>query len=265
MVGQGEAAIVHAVGLPYRERSHFDAQQVLESGGTRPYELSTGWLGRALVASGSKGLALNTAVPLVLRGRAESTPGRRRRCRNRRPIWSPGSSACTPTTPRWRRRCARARQLRADTPAADAGRGAATMAGSGPRAGAFVRLVAPRGRVPGPARRAAGGGARARRLGHPCEPGQAERPARRRIAPARRSAWPRCATASSPAAPGSARSVVVVDRVRPRGRGQRHARHRPRHRRRRLRARRRGPGRAGRSPTGRASRRASATRAATCA
>ena len=71
MVGRGEAAVVHAVGLPYRERSHFDAQQVLESGGTRPYEFSTGWLGRALAASGSKGIALNTTVPLVLRGRAD--------------------------------------------------------------------------------------------------------------------------------------------------------------------------------------------------
>ena len=39
MVGQRRAGVVHAVGLPYRERSHFDAQQVLESGGTRPYEL----------------------------------------------------------------------------------------------------------------------------------------------------------------------------------------------------------------------------------
>jgi uncharacterized protein (DUF1501 family) len=46
----GELAVVHATGLPYRERSHFDAQQVLESGGTRPYELSTGWLARALAA-----------------------------------------------------------------------------------------------------------------------------------------------------------------------------------------------------------------------
>ncbi|MGZ5155635.1 MAG: DUF1501 domain-containing protein [Caldimonas sp.] len=71
MFGRGEASVIHAVGLPYRERSHFDAQQVLESGGTRPYELSTGWLGRALTASGSKGIALNTTVPLVLRGRTE--------------------------------------------------------------------------------------------------------------------------------------------------------------------------------------------------
>lgn len=67
---RGELAIVHAVGLPYRERSHFDAQQVLESGGSRPYELSTGWLGRALQASGHRGVGLSTAVPLALRGAA---------------------------------------------------------------------------------------------------------------------------------------------------------------------------------------------------
>jgi uncharacterized protein (DUF1501 family) len=71
MFGRGELLIVHAVGLPYRERSHFDAQQVLESGGTRPYELNTGWLGRALGHSGAKGIAINTAVPLVLRGSAQ--------------------------------------------------------------------------------------------------------------------------------------------------------------------------------------------------
>ena len=64
----GELAVVHAAGLPYRERSHFDAQQVLESGGMRPYELTTGWLGRALAPSAAKSLALNTTVPLVLRG-----------------------------------------------------------------------------------------------------------------------------------------------------------------------------------------------------
>jgi uncharacterized protein (DUF1501 family) len=67
----GELIVVHATGLPYRERSHFDAQQVLESGGTRPHELSTGWLGRALQASGRRGVALSTAVPLALRGAAE--------------------------------------------------------------------------------------------------------------------------------------------------------------------------------------------------
>jgi uncharacterized protein (DUF1501 family) len=65
-------AVLHATGLPYRERSHFDAQQVLESGGTRPYELSTGWLGRAMQAPVQlRAVALQTAVPLVLRGPME--------------------------------------------------------------------------------------------------------------------------------------------------------------------------------------------------
>jgi uncharacterized protein (DUF1501 family) len=68
MYGRGELVVLHAVGLPYRDRSHFDAQQVLESGGVRPYELSTGWLARALAPSGVKSIALSTAVPLVLRG-----------------------------------------------------------------------------------------------------------------------------------------------------------------------------------------------------
>ena len=69
MYDKREMAVVHATGLAYRERSHFDAQQVLESGGTKPYELATGWLGRALSAERERsGLALTTAVPLVLRG-----------------------------------------------------------------------------------------------------------------------------------------------------------------------------------------------------
>lgn len=71
MYGRGELLVVHATGLPYRERSHFDAQQLLESGGTRPHEITTGWLGRALAAQRRKGVALQTAVPLLLRGPAE--------------------------------------------------------------------------------------------------------------------------------------------------------------------------------------------------
>jgi len=73
MYGQGELAVLHAVGLPYRERSHFDAQQVLESGGSQPYQLDTGWLGRAVAAATPgplRAVALDTAVPLALRGPA---------------------------------------------------------------------------------------------------------------------------------------------------------------------------------------------------
>lgn len=70
MWGRKELAVIHATGLPYRERSHFDAQNVLEGGGERPYQLATGWLGRALKANGQSGMALSTAVPLILRGPA---------------------------------------------------------------------------------------------------------------------------------------------------------------------------------------------------
>jgi uncharacterized protein (DUF1501 family) len=49
MYKAGQAAIVHAVASPYRERSHFDGQDVLESGLTRPGG-DTGWLNRALAS-----------------------------------------------------------------------------------------------------------------------------------------------------------------------------------------------------------------------
>src|ERR1700750_2343882 len=46
----GAATIVHAVATPYRERSHFDGQDVLESGLGTPGATDTGWLNRALLA-----------------------------------------------------------------------------------------------------------------------------------------------------------------------------------------------------------------------
>jgi uncharacterized protein (DUF1501 family) len=71
MHGRKELLVVHATGLPYKERSHFDAQNVLEHGGVKPHELSTGWLARALPhIAGQRAVALDTAVPLVLRGAA---------------------------------------------------------------------------------------------------------------------------------------------------------------------------------------------------
>ena len=73
------ATIVHAAATPYRERSHFDGQDVLESGLTRPGTVDTGWLNRALVAlasdgqvdvRGSRALGVGSVTPLVVRGRA---------------------------------------------------------------------------------------------------------------------------------------------------------------------------------------------------
>src|SRR3546814_10463155 len=48
LYARGEAAIVHAVASPYRGRSHFDGQDILESGAARPYARHDGWIGRRL-------------------------------------------------------------------------------------------------------------------------------------------------------------------------------------------------------------------------
>jgi uncharacterized protein (DUF1501 family) len=66
--GEGALLVVHAVASAYRERSHFDAQQLLESGGARPFELNNGWLGRALAIDDRQGVALSPGLPLALRG-----------------------------------------------------------------------------------------------------------------------------------------------------------------------------------------------------
>jgi uncharacterized protein (DUF1501 family) len=69
------AAVIHAVATPYRDRSHFDGQDVLESGFAGPGRVQSGWLNRALEAlpRGERvmnGLAIGPTAPLVLRGAA---------------------------------------------------------------------------------------------------------------------------------------------------------------------------------------------------
>ncbi len=71
-----ELAVLHAVASPYRERSHFDAQNVLESGDLRPHGSASGWINRALTAmpagaTREAGVALGANVPLAMRGPAE--------------------------------------------------------------------------------------------------------------------------------------------------------------------------------------------------
>ena len=39
----GEASFFHAVASPYRDRSHFDGQNVLETGGSAAYQVKDGW------------------------------------------------------------------------------------------------------------------------------------------------------------------------------------------------------------------------------
>ncbi|BCG98130.1 hypothetical protein MesoLj131b_01300 [Mesorhizobium sp. 131-2-5] len=72
-----QAAVVHAAATGYRERSHFDGQDVLESGFAGPGHVATGWLNRALesLPAGDRvatlgGLAVGPSTPLVIRGAA---------------------------------------------------------------------------------------------------------------------------------------------------------------------------------------------------
>jgi uncharacterized protein (DUF1501 family) len=74
-----QAAIVHAVATPYRERSHFDGQDVLESGLAKPGATDSGWLNRALATLEPAGraeakpqniFAVGPVTPLVVRGTA---------------------------------------------------------------------------------------------------------------------------------------------------------------------------------------------------
>lgn len=68
MFTAGELLAVHAAALPYDARSHFDAQDLLENGTTRPKGARDGWLNRALPAVGLPATAIGGGVPLVLRG-----------------------------------------------------------------------------------------------------------------------------------------------------------------------------------------------------
>ena len=71
LYGEGDALLVHAVATSYRERSHFDAQNLLETGGMRPFERRDGFLNRflgLLEGSESPAIALASALPLALRG-----------------------------------------------------------------------------------------------------------------------------------------------------------------------------------------------------
>ncbi len=79
LYGSRAATIVHAAATPYRERSHFDGQDVLESGVLRPGASETGWLNRALTTLTPDGragsasrdaFAVGPMTPLVVRGPA---------------------------------------------------------------------------------------------------------------------------------------------------------------------------------------------------
>jgi len=67
---EGKSSFVHATSIPYTGRSHFDGQNLMESGGKVPYQVKTGWLGRGMKIAKLEGdgLALALPMPLLLRG-----------------------------------------------------------------------------------------------------------------------------------------------------------------------------------------------------
>ncbi|MCB9977666.1 MAG: DUF1501 domain-containing protein [Rhodospirillales bacterium] len=75
---KGQMAVIHAVATPYRERSHFDAQDLLENGTTKPNGSNSGWLNRAIQAMGGSrsnalGLSIGPSTQTILRGEGKVT------------------------------------------------------------------------------------------------------------------------------------------------------------------------------------------------
>ncbi len=79
---KGEARIAPAIASPDRARSHFEAQDVLETGASGVYGADTGWLNRTLEALAPvreiEGLSVGATAPLILRGKVQAAS------------WSPG-------------------------------------------------------------------------------------------------------------------------------------------------------------------------------
>ncbi len=79
---KGQARIAPAVATPDRARSHFEAQDVLESGAGVVFGTSSGWLNRSMEAIAPSrridALSVGAQAPLILRGRIQAAS------------WSPG-------------------------------------------------------------------------------------------------------------------------------------------------------------------------------
>lgn len=75
MFAAGEASVVHAVASPYRERSHFDAQNILETAGNAAYAVKDGWLNRLLplLPPTPPPVAISATLPALLQGAAPAT------------------------------------------------------------------------------------------------------------------------------------------------------------------------------------------------
>ena len=71
-----QLVVFHNICSPYRDRSHFEGQNVLELGGIQPHLLQDGWLNRALqpmgITNGDRALAVAQTPPLMLSGKVQT-------------------------------------------------------------------------------------------------------------------------------------------------------------------------------------------------
>lgn len=70
---EDNAAIVHATSFPYTGRSHFEGQNVMETGADKPHAIESGWLGRAMSVANLGSLAFSLPIPIILRGNNNTT------------------------------------------------------------------------------------------------------------------------------------------------------------------------------------------------
>ena len=70
----GQLAVVHSTGFQYTGRSHFEGQDIMQTGVMKPYASSSGWIGRAMEqAKIDSGVAISIPMPLILRGHDKAT------------------------------------------------------------------------------------------------------------------------------------------------------------------------------------------------
>ena len=72
LMAKNNASVVHATNFPYKKRSHFEGQNLMEGGGLLPFSETTGWLGRALDLAKMPGRSMSLDMPLILRGASEN-------------------------------------------------------------------------------------------------------------------------------------------------------------------------------------------------
>lgn len=75
MYENNDLAILHAIASPYRQRSHFDAQNMLELGSNKPHALRSGWMNRLINRMGDQdgqlGIAIGQGIPQIFRGHTQ--------------------------------------------------------------------------------------------------------------------------------------------------------------------------------------------------